>query len=79
MRTSGFYEVDGKLRHMTDFKADRQRAMGKEVKGPIEDKAMSPAGDKGPSLKELRAEAKEAGVSGYSTMGKAKLVEALNG
>ncbi len=80
MRQSGFYEVDGKRRHMTDFKADRFRAMGKEVKGPIEDKSLKPSSSlEDKSVGELRALAKDRGLTGLSTARKEKLITALNG
>ncbi len=85
MRESGFYTVNGKRRHMTAFKADRMRAAGKSVEGPLEDKSYKgPAEDKAPvedskTLGELRKEAKAAGISGYSKMNKERLTEVLNG
>jgi hypothetical protein len=80
MRQSGFYEVDGKRRHMTDFKADRFRAMGKEVKGPLEDKALKPSSSlEDKSVGELRKMASDAGLSGMSSARKDDLVEALSG
>jgi hypothetical protein len=81
MRESGFYEVDGKRRHMTDFKADRFRAQGKEVKGPLEDKALKVRyeGLEDKSVGELRRMASEAGISGMSSARKSKLLEVLSG
>jgi hypothetical protein len=79
MRQSGFYEVDGKRRHMTDFKADRMRAAGKEVKGPIEDKALKPSSSlEDKSVGELRKMATEAGISGMSSARKDELLEILS-
>ncbi len=80
MRESGFYEVNGKRRHMTDLKADRFRAQGKEVKGPIEDKELKPSSsleDKG--VGELRSLAKERGLAGMGRAPKDELLEALSG
>ncbi len=89
MRESGFYTVNGKRRHMTAFKADRMRAAGKSVEGPLEDKSYKgPAEDKASveapvedsrTLGELRKEAKAAGISGYSKLNKERLLEVLNG
>lgn len=80
MRESGFYTVDGKRRHMTGFKAARFREMGKEVKGPEEDKALKPSSSlEDKSVGELRDLAKDRGLKGLSSAPKAKLLEALNG
>ncbi len=80
MRESGFYEVDGKRRHMTAFKAARFRDQGKEVKGPEEDKALKPSSSlEDKSVGELRAMVKERGITGLSSAPKPKLLEALSG
>ena len=80
MRESGFYEVDGTRRHMTDFKAQRFREQGKEVKGPLEDKSLKPSSNlEDKSVGELRKMATEAGIPGMSSARKSDLLEALSG
>lgn len=78
MRESGFYTVNGKRRHMTDFQARRFRDMGKEVKGPLEDKSYKgPLEDK--DVSELRKMARDRGLEGLSSARRSVLLEALNG
>jgi len=65
---------------MTAFKADRFRDQGKEVKGPIEDKALKPSSSlEDKSVGELRKLASERGLTGLSSARKSKLLEALSG